>query len=191
MPRNNGPTGSDADRIAALEALVTEQSAQIAELLRDRLDSRERVERVETALGANPEDLASFAQWKEWAALSAQQKSQLEVDRTWPEEGLPRWRVGVWNSPDGTRAHPKAHRAREMPELHIPARGEDEAKARYARLCGNVRLTVPEMFFHAEPVDTRIRRDLAATEPPEEADPYAAVRVPEGAFEEGSRAGIH
>src|SRR5262245_39010175 len=105
MARGNG-TGNDSERIAALESqcadLVVQNQqllARLDALLAQRTDTGERVERLETALGQNPEDLAAFARWKDWAALDAQQKSQLEADRAWPESGLPRWKVSIWKSP--------------------------------------------------------------------------------------------
>src|SRR5262245_28968780 len=118
MARGNG---SSEDRVAALEAQVQELLLRLAERP-DPRDDHERLVRVETALGQNPEDLAAMERFKEWAGLDAQAKSQLEADRHFAGDlaaALPRWRVSIWRSPDGTRGHAKARRLREYPELTI------------------------------------------------------------------------
>ena len=96
------PTVQDLQaRIDALEKLLNDKSKQDGGIVLD----------------------AAYEQWKQWAELSAEEKTQLRATSTWGKEKAQRWTVCVPSNP-------------EQPRITFPANSEDEARGRYLRLCG-------------------------------------------------------
>lgn len=116
-------SAEDLERQALLERLAR-QDAEL-EALRARMD----------ALVARPREEETLVpeSYKAWAALSAQEKTQLEADKRYgPAQGLACWEVQLvylerpgkepWNN--------------EQPKVRLHARSDVEAKALYLQLCG-------------------------------------------------------
>ncbi len=88
-------------RIDALEKLLTDSAKQSAGIVLDQ----------------------QYEEWKKWAALSSEEKTQLAATKTWGHETAQRWSVCVPSNP-------------EQPRVTFPANSVDEAEGRYRRLCG-------------------------------------------------------
>lgn len=94
----------------------------------------ERFRRIEQRLEDRDRERLKFETFKSWAALSAQEKSQLKADEAYRADlgRLPLWEVQL------VQVKEEGQAAREIgwPLLKIPGNSREEAVARYSQLCG-------------------------------------------------------
>jgi hypothetical protein len=130
------PATADAERIAQLEGRLAQmeqllsQSQQLATVavLEAKVQALTQAKGAKAAMAATDRDV-EYAEWRKWAMLTAEQKTQVAADKRWGAEQSPRWRCGF--------VHPH-------PTVVIVAQDEVHAKARYLDLCGITNITVDE-----------------------------------------------
>ena len=134
------PNGDLALALEVIKALrqADQQTRSVSDMVAAVLSGRSATELVA--------DQAERERFAAWAALSAQEKSQLQADKTFAADtasGMPRWRCQLVRVP--TRGDLKGQRSSEgLPELVLPASSPNDARARYAKLCGLRRFTEEE-----------------------------------------------
>jgi hypothetical protein len=103
--------------------LRAEMDAMRAERAQERSEVamlRAQVQRYEDTAKETDEQKRKFAEFLDWVALSAEQKTQIQADKKFASVGGEPWEVQL----------------PEHPKVRLPAHSEYEAIGRYNEICG-------------------------------------------------------
>jgi hypothetical protein len=144
---------AEADRIAALEAQVAQLLAaqapsqqQLAQI--STLEARvEKLQAVKAVAKEDPDQ--AWTDFKAWAHLSPEKRTQIAADKKWGTEEGQRWRVTL--SQEG------------WPSIVVPAVDEAHATLRYNELCGIRGIASDPGREEVKHVVARVSDELLAT----------------------------